>query len=110
MSLVFVPSRNNRGKGVSRQPPLRPLIDTVPKQENIPEVCFLPAWKPYKLQFQWPPPDVTPRGRGAQMNNFEQVSSDDHQMSLVGPAPVDKMTDRCKNITFATSLRTVKTN
>ena len=36
------------------------------------------------LQFQWPPPDVTPGG--PQVNKFEQVSSEHHQMSLArGP-------------------------
>ena len=31
---------------------------------------------------KWPPPDIT--GRGTQVKTFEQVSSDDHQMSLAG--------------------------
>ena len=34
------------------------------------------------LQFQWPPPDATPRGVCLQMNKVEQVSSDHHQMLL----------------------------
>ena len=43
------------------------------KQESIPVGCVLPPWKLYVLQFQWPLP---------QMNKFEQVSSDYHQMQL----------------------------
>ena len=39
------------------------------------------------LQFQWPPPDVTQGAGGTQMNKFEQVSSDHHQMSLAGGSP-----------------------
>ena len=42
--------------------------------------------EPYMLQFQWPPPGVALAGVGVipgpQMNKFEQVSSDHHQMSL----------------------------
>ena len=30
------------------------------EQESIPVGRVLPAGKPYMLQFQWPPPDVTP--------------------------------------------------
>ena len=40
------------------------------------------------FQFQLPPLDVTPRGRGdwigSEMNKYEQVSSDHHPMSLTG--------------------------
>ena len=36
---------------------------------TIPVECILPAWKPYVLQFQWPPPDVT---WWAQMNKFKR--------------------------------------
>ena len=32
------------------------------KIEIIPVRCVPPAWKPYMLQFQWPPPDVAPTG------------------------------------------------
>ena len=48
-------------------------------------------WDAYRslrnlMCFQWPPPDVGPRGRGVrvgnQLNNFEQASNDPHQMSL----------------------------
>ena len=38
--------------------------------------------KPYVLQFQWPPPDVTPGG--FEMDKFKQVSNDHHHMSLAG--------------------------
>ena len=39
--------------------------------------------------FQWPPLDVsTNEGRvGPEVNKFEQVSNDDHQMSVAGVAP-----------------------
>ena len=44
-------------------------------------------WKPYMLQFQWPPTDVAPRGV-SEMNKFKQILSDHHQMSLaVGWSP-----------------------
>ena len=33
-------------------------------------------------EFQWPPRDVAPGG--PQMNKFEEVSSDHHQMPLAG--------------------------
>ena len=53
------------------------------QQDSIPVGCIPPTCKPYLLQFQLPPPDVAPRGGGGpQMNKFEQVSSDHHQMSL----------------------------
>ena len=58
------------------------------KQESIPVGCFLPAWKLYVIQFQLPPPDFTHgQGVGLQMNKFEQVSSDHHQMLLGGRSP-----------------------
>ena len=50
------------------------------KQDKIIIGCVLPASYPYV--FQWPPLDVS--GGGPQVNKFEQVSSDDHQMSLAG--------------------------
>ena len=50
------------------------------QQENIPVGYVPPACKPYV--FQWLLLGVT--SWGPQMNNFEQVSSDGHQMSLVG--------------------------
>ena len=45
------------------------------KQDKIIIGCILPV-------FQWPPLDVS--GGGPQVNKFEQVSSDDQQMSLAG--------------------------
>ena len=41
-----------------------------------------PVWKPYLLQFQWPPPDIAPGS--PQMDKFEKVFSDHCQMSLAG--------------------------
>ena len=44
--------------------------------------------------FQWPPLDVrTDRGGalGPQMNKFEQASSDDHQMSVMGVGPMSSV-------------------
>ena len=39
--------------------------------------------------FRWPPLAVsTGFGVGPQVNKFEQVSSDDHQMSVVGEGPM----------------------
>ena len=40
------------------------------QQESIPLACVPPVWKPYMLQ--WQPPDVTPGGRGPQMNKFKR--------------------------------------
>ena len=40
------------------------------------------------LQFHWPLSDVTTGGGGQQMNTFEQVSNDHHQMSLAGGTQV----------------------
>ena len=55
------------------------------QQDSIPVGYIPPTCKPYLFQFQLPPPDVAPRGGGGpQMNKFEQVSSDHHQMSLTG--------------------------
>ena len=51
-------------------------------KKAFPVGCILPAWKPYVLHFQWPPPDVilwVPKW----MNKFEKVSNDYHKMSLV---------------------------
>ena len=55
------------------------------KQENIPVGYIQPTWKPHILQFQLPPPNVTPED--PQINKFEQVSSDHHKTSLVGGSP-----------------------
>ena len=42
--------------------PLGSTTEKVYQQENI-LVGFIPStWKPYMLQFQWPPPDVTSMG------------------------------------------------
>ena len=59
------------------------------KQENIPVGCLLSAWKLYVILFQLPPPDFT-HGQlvGPQMNKFEQVSRDHHQM-LQGARSLD---------------------
>ena len=53
-------------------------------QDSTPVGCIPPACQPYV--FQWPPLDVSTGGRGGglgpQVNKFEQVSNDDHQMSV----------------------------
>ena len=51
------------------------------KQESIPVGCVPPTRQFYV--FQWLPLDVS-MGVCPQMNKFEQVSSDDHQMSVAG--------------------------
>ena len=93
-------------------------------QESIPVRCVPSACKPY--EFQWPPPDVTPEGRGRelkwtilnrfpglqcwppdmllrgpQINKFVQVSSDDHKMSLPRKGPRSKIRPGCCSIKFA---------
>ena len=52
------------------------------EQDSIPVGCVPPACQPYA--FQWLPLDVsTSMGViGPKVNKFEQVSSDDHQMSV----------------------------
>ena len=50
------------------------------KQESIPVGSVPPAW---------PPPDITLGG--TQMNKFEQVSSNHHQMSLEWGAKVGRV-------------------
>ena len=52
--------------------------------DSIPVGCIPPPCQPYV--FQWPPLDVsTCEGWvGPQVNNFEQSSSDNHQMSVAG--------------------------
>ena len=52
------------------------------KQENIPVGCVPPTYQPY--MFRRPQLDVSTGGErgGAQVNNCEQVTSDDHQMSI----------------------------
>ena len=62
--------------------------------------------------FRWPPLDVSTawrRGIGPQVNKFEQVSSDDHQLSVVGEEDTmvtwglpwtEWQTDTFENITF----------
>ena len=58
------------------------------KQESITVGCVSSTWKPYMFQLQWPSPDVTPMvWEVPQMNKFEQVTSDLHQMSLTGGSP-----------------------
>ena len=54
------------------------------KQDSIPVGCVPPACQPYV--FWWPPLDVSKGagGVGHQVDKFEQVSSDGHQMSVVG--------------------------
>ena len=59
-----------------------PIDEHLQEQESIPVGCIPPPLKLCMLQFQWPPPDVTPGD--PQMNKFDQVSSDHHQMSLAG--------------------------
>ena len=51
-------------------------------QEIIPVGCVLPSCLPYV--FKWSTPDVHAGGMGIgpQVNKFEQVCSDDHQMSV----------------------------
>ena len=44
------------------------------------------------LQFQWPQPDVSPGD--PQMNKFEQVSSNHHQISLAGRGGIGLMSGR----------------
>ena len=45
-------------------------------EHDIPVGCILPTWKPLETAL---------RGRiGPQMNKFEQVSSDHHEMSPAG--------------------------
>ena len=53
------------------------------------------------LQFQLPPPDVTPSGVSSQMNKFEQVYSDYHQMSLAGSPGLMSKGKRVAYLTFA---------
>ena len=58
-------------------------LNSVSKQDSIPVGCAPSACQPYV--FLWPPLDVsTSRGLGPQVDKFEQVFSDDHQMSVVG--------------------------
>ena len=54
------------------------------EQDSIPVGCVPPAGQPYVLP--WPPLDVSSGWGGVcpQVNKFEQVSSDDHQMSVAG--------------------------
>ena len=75
----------------------------------LPSTCQL-------YMFQWPPVDITTAGGrgvlGPKVNKFEQVSNDDHQMSVVQvpmfqcimgnghPLPLNRMTDSCENIAF----------
>ena len=55
------------------------------QQDSILVGCIPLAWKPYMLQFQWRPPDVT---LGVtKWTNSKQVFSDHHQMSLAGGSP-----------------------
>ena len=95
-------------------------------QESIPVRCVPPSWEPYVLQFQWPPSVVSPGG--AQMNKFEQVSSDHQEGDTLpdlsqggpylafpgggilplSPPPPCEQTGACENITFPqTYLRAV---
>ena len=59
-------------------------VSFIPKHQDK-CTCILPVWKPYILQFQSLPSDVTLEG--PQMNKFEQVPSDHYMMSLAGGAP-----------------------
>ena len=54
------------------------------KQDSIPVECVPPTCKLYV--FWWPSQGVSTieGGVGTQMNKFEQVSSDEHQMSMAG--------------------------
>ena len=53
------------------------------KQESIPMGCIPPASQPYISL--WPSLGVsTSAGVGSKVNMFEQVSNNDHQMSVVG--------------------------
>ena len=56
----------------------------IQQQESTPVGCMPPALKLYVFQFQLPPLDVAPMGCrvGLEMNKFDQVSNDPHQMSL----------------------------
>ena len=52
------------------------------KQDSISVECLPPASvATTKCQYQW-------EGGGLQVNKFEQVSSDDHQMSVAGVGPL----------------------
>ena len=64
--------------------PLNAVFQKFWKQESIRVGCIPPTCQAYVLR--WPPPDVSTGGRGMdpQVNNFVQVSSDGHQMSLAG--------------------------
>ena len=54
--------------------------------------CVQAAWQP--CMFRWPLLDVsTSQGVGPQVNKFEQVSSDDHQMSPVGGRSLGLMSE-----------------
>ena len=60
------------------------IFNFIQKQESIPVGCILPACQPYVLLW---PPDVSTSGGAVKwglMNKFQLVSSDGHQMSLVG--------------------------
>ena len=58
------------------------LLKIYRKQDSIPLACMPHAWNRCMLQFQLTPPDVN-TVIGPQMNKFEQVSVDHHQMSLM---------------------------
>ena len=61
------------------------LFDGGGQQESISAGCVPPACQLYV--FLWPSLDVSTGGVGDEVNKFEQVSSDDHQMSLMGGCP-----------------------
>ena len=70
----------------SNEPAMNENKKAFQKQESIPG-CILPACLLY--MFQWPPLDVsTIVGVFLQVSRFEQVSSDDQQMSIVGIGPM----------------------
>ena len=61
------------------------MVSINTEQDSIPVGCTPPACQPY--MFRWPLLDVSTGGSaevGPQVNKFEQVSSDDHQMSVAG--------------------------
>ena len=59
-------------------------LPLIRKQDSILVGCVQLACQPYV--FRWPSLDVSTMGWkvGPQVNKFEQVTSDDHQMSVAG--------------------------
>ena len=62
---------------------LKCTLWTFKQQDSIPVGCVPPTCQPYV--FHWLPLYVTTGWElGPQVNKYEQVSSDDHQMSVTG--------------------------